>query len=173
MALFIGLRLNYDDKMHQILFWSFRYLRTTVSRWKSTLALNLSRYSLLLFSPFRTLSGFHPFPSKNAWLVAKPLLLVIDLVVPEFSSVVLNKGFGTFFGFLNKSWVLDFHGSSFHAGWGLCKTVFPYLLENASFDLSTNESLLALNPLVERPSLFYPSLLLAKQSLVMGVYPLA
>ena len=67
----------------------------------------------------------------------------------------------------------DFIGGSFHAGWDFWMAVLPYLLDDANCDPSRYASLCTLNPLVERPSVFLPSLVLEKHCLVIGVYPLA
>ncbi len=120
-------------------------------------------------SPFSMRSGIQPWPSKYAWFVANPLPFVNGLWVWRYLSVYLNVGFTWVSGCLKKSWVEDSIGGWPHAGWDFCIAVFPYLLDEADLEGSIKTVGLTLNPFVDNPNEFLPSLSLEKHYLVTGV----
>lgn len=80
------------------------------------------------------------------------------------------------FGFLKKSCVVDFICPSYpplQAGCAVWMADLPYLLVDASLDLSMKAYLDTLKPFVARPKIFLASFWLEKHSLVTGVYPFA
>jgi hypothetical protein len=58
-------------------------------------------------------------------------------------------------------------------GCAFCNSVFPYLLEDANFDLSIKASLVMLNPVVANPVRFTSSLLLSSEVLakIVPLFP--
>lgn len=63
--------------------------------------------------------------------------------------------------------------STFQPGWALWISVFPYLLLEASLEVSMRASLLRLKPVEESPKLLRPSLSFWKLCLAIAEYPLA